>query len=88
MFLRKGAIMSDKIKLQTRSLHSLEKEMKKILAQDLEDQSLPVFSGGGSFAGYSPPHTMGGKTPEQRKLERDEFLWKKESLDGNPFWYE
>ena len=58
--------MSKKIKLHTRSLQSLNKEMEKILAQDLEDQSLPVFSGGGSFAGYSPPHTIDGKTPEER----------------------
>lgn len=80
--------MSKKIKLHTRSLQSLNKEMEKILAQDLEDQSLPVFSGGGSFAGYSPPHTIDGKTPEEREMERDEFLRKKESMDGNPFWYE
>ena len=80
--------MSKKINLETKSLHSLEKEMKKVLALDLEDQELPVFSGGGSFAGYSPPHTIGGKTPEEREVERDEFLRKKEEQHGNPFWYE
>lgn len=74
--------MSKKIQLHTKSLHALAKEMEEVLALDLEDQLLPVFSGGGSFAGYSPPHTIGGKTPAQLEVERDEFLWKQESLDG------
>lgn len=75
--------MSDKIKLHTKSLHALAKEMKEVLSLDLADQPLPVFSGGGSFAGYSPPHTIGGKTPEQLELEREELLWKKETMNGN-----
>ena len=80
--------MSKKINLETKSLHSLEKEMKKVLALDLADQELPVFSGGGSFPGYSHPHTIGGKTPEELEIERDEFLRKEEKKHGNSFGYE
>ena len=80
--------MSKKINLETKSLHSLEKEMKKVLALDLEDQELPMFSGGGSFPSYSSPYTIGEKTPEQLEMEQDEFLREEEKKHGNSFGYE